>query len=76
MMANIGFCGKLGVVTGFASLAVGFIDIIASAFHIKSDRMKDLQRLKDSSLRKINVAPKYPSFQFISYHFYLLRFPL
>mmetsp|Transcript_85768 Transcript_85768/g.136225 ORF Transcript_85768/g.136225 Transcript_85768/m.136225 type:complete len:175 (-) Transcript_85768:145-669(-) len=47
MMGNIGFCGKLGVVTGFASLTVGFIDIIASAFHIKSDRMKDLQRLKD-----------------------------
>ena len=50
-MGNIGFCGKLGVVTGFASLAVGCIDIIASAFHIKSDRMKDLQRLKDPGLR-------------------------
>ena len=26
---------------------VGVIDIIASAFHIKSDRMKDLQLIKD-----------------------------
>eukprot|EP00438_Fugacium_kawagutii_P011270 Skav224334 [mRNA] locus=scaffold1353:253005:254854:- [translate_table: standard] len=47
MMGNVGFCGKLGVVTGFASLAMGCIDIFASAFHIKSDRMKELQRLKD-----------------------------
>ncbi|CAK9040539.1 Luminal-binding protein 5 [Durusdinium trenchii] len=47
MFANIGYCGKIGVATGYASIAVGVIDIIASAFHIKSDRMKDLQLIKD-----------------------------
>ena len=47
MMANIGYCGKWGIVIGYCSFSMGIIDIIASAFHIKSDRMKELQRLKD-----------------------------
>mmetsp|Transcript_102695 Transcript_102695/g.143129 ORF Transcript_102695/g.143129 Transcript_102695/m.143129 type:complete len:180 (-) Transcript_102695:158-697(-) len=41
--ANIGYCGKLGVATGFVSIAVGIIAIIASGFHIKSTRMKALE---------------------------------
>ncbi|CAJ1337664.1 unnamed protein product [Effrenium voratum] len=47
MFANIGYCGKLGVTTGFVSIAIGVIDIVAAGFGIKSDRMKELQRLKD-----------------------------
>ncbi|CAE7625833.1 BIP5 [Symbiodinium microadriaticum] len=44
--ANIGYCGKLGVATGFVSIAVGIIAIIASGFHIKSTRMKALESNK------------------------------
>mmetsp|Transcript_97593 Transcript_97593/g.119538 ORF Transcript_97593/g.119538 Transcript_97593/m.119538 type:complete len:174 (-) Transcript_97593:104-625(-) len=46
MMGNVGFCGKLGVVAGFASMGMGVVDMIAGVFHIKSDRMKQLQRTK------------------------------
>ncbi|CAK9106260.1 unnamed protein product [Durusdinium trenchii] len=47
LFANIGYCGKIGVAAGYFSIAVGVLDLIASAFHIKSDRMKDLQLVKD-----------------------------
>lgn len=47
MFANIGYCGKLGVATGFCSIALGVIDIVAYCFGIRSDRMKELQRLKE-----------------------------
>lgn len=44
---QLGYCGKIGVAAGYFSIAVGVLDLIASAFHIKSDRMKDLQLVKD-----------------------------
>mmetsp|Transcript_80939 Transcript_80939/g.142782 ORF Transcript_80939/g.142782 Transcript_80939/m.142782 type:complete len:178 (+) Transcript_80939:67-600(+) len=42
MFGNMGFCGKLGVVCGFASVSLGIVMIVASlpAFGIKSDRME------------------------------------
>eukprot|EP00440_Ansanella_granifera_P022192 gb/GFBE01024109.1/.p1 GENE.gb/GFBE01024109.1/~~gb/GFBE01024109.1/.p1 ORF type:complete len:175 (+),score=43.02 gb/GFBE01024109.1/:1-525(+) len=46
MFGNMGYCGKLGVICGFASIALGLVCIVAAAFGIKSHRMEQMEKLR------------------------------
>lgn len=43
-VGDFGYCGKLGVVTGYVSCILGVICIVASAFDIKSTRMRNIEK--------------------------------
>eukprot|EP00931_Biecheleriopsis_adriatica_P118707 TRINITY_DN9404_c0_g2_i1.p1 TRINITY_DN9404_c0_g2~~TRINITY_DN9404_c0_g2_i1.p1 ORF type:complete len:353 (-),score=57.46 TRINITY_DN9404_c0_g2_i1:81-1139(-) len=42
LFANIGYSGKLGVISGFISIGLGLVCIVVSAFKVKSSRMMSL----------------------------------